>query len=713
MTIYITESIIKCKAIKFVRWSAFCIFFGSPLVDNSISAQDQKAWQWVKQLGSKSWDISAGIAIDSTDNLYVAGSFSDKLQCHTTEVASAGSRDIFIAKFNNTGTLKEIISAGGKSEDQVTCLCSSTGNNLVIGGMVSDTAEFQNINVNGSGQSLFVAAMDGTAKFRWVSAIEIKGEASLYLIGSDKKGNVFASGFFTGTLNANDHIVTSKGKSDIFIVRLSSSGNIEKLSSFGSEEDDSPASLTVDSSGDVILSGTFGKTFETGNVKFLSSQRSAKTNSFIALFDNDFSAKWANILEGFGYTKIASLKTDSYGNIYGAGSYSSALHAGNTVLKSVGFTDAFLLKYKPDGLLEWSKSFGSSYYDYATTINIDNLGGAIISGSVGDTLTIDSLAIEPNLRGDAAVLIQFSPTGKAIWADCISGTGRNFSEGSVLDKQGNLYFTGSFKDIFEKGNDALTSHGDQDVFIAKYFNCPSQKAEILGELNYCPGTETNLRVKKGFTNIIWNDTIIGKNSINANKPGRYWVRMLDKMGCMLSDTVQVRQASIPFFSLGRDTIMQVSDSLIFHAPAKYKNFIWNDFSFGEDYLVKSPQNKTGTYEYWLSVSDSLSCTYTDTISVTFVKDNDWVELDKVQLVTYPNPADDRFFWYVITDETCQLVAELTDSYGRILYHHYFKQYLSGEVKEVSLSNMPSGFYNLKISNSTSFESFKTVRVIKK
>lgn len=89
-----------------------------------------------------------------------------------------------------------------------------------------------------------------------------------------------------------------------------------------------------------------------------------------------------------------------------------------------------------------------------------------------------------------------------------------------------------------------------------------------------------------------------------------------------------------------------------------------------------------------------------------------IDLEKVQIITYPNPADDLLSWYLTGDETCKLLIELSDENGRILYNQSIEQYKPGEVQEISLHNMLSGFYNLKITNTVTGKNFKAVRVIK-
>jgi hypothetical protein len=706
------QSIININK-RFIYLTALVIFLFATMTESVLNAQAQKSWQWVKQLGSRSWDISAGIAIDSKNNIFVAGSFYDTLNCNNKKIISSGSQDLFVAMFNENGSLEEFNHAGGTGVDLATCISITPEDNLVIGGMISDSVMFGESLAPGFGSRLFIAEMDSRGKFLWVSTIAVTGDASIFTIGTDSDGSYFASGCFVDTLITKDQKVISIGKKDVFLVRLNKAGEIEKLISFGGEEDDSPGSLSIDASGNVVLSGIFGKSFVTNGMKFSTSPNVAKTNSFISMFDRDLRPVWVNTLQGNDFVQIASLKHDISGNIFAAGTFNSSLKISDSSLISSGYTDAFILKYKTDGNLDWAKSFGSWYYDYATSVNIDNLGGAIITGSIGDTLVVDSLVIEPISKDNSAIVIQFSPNGKAIWADNISGTGRNFSNASVLDKEGNLYFTGSFRNKFEKENITLTSFGDQDIFVAKYYNCLLSEVEIFGNRTFCKGIGTELSVKRGYTNVVWNDTITGKNSIIADKPGLCKVSLLDKKGCPLKDSIFIKENPLPLFSLGNDTILFVSDSLYLHAPDNYTINIWKDYSSGPEYLAKPFEKNTGIMEYWLTVTDSLSCNYSDTISITWMKNHEWVDLEKIQLITYPNPTDENFYWYLKADETCQLVAELADGNGRILYYQFFREYIPGEIKEVNLNNMPSGIYNMKIGNSISGNTFKTVRVIKR
>jgi len=56
--------------------------------------------QWTKQLGTSSYDYASGVATDSSGNVYVTGYTGGGLDGNT----SAGNADIFVVKYNSSGT---------------------------------------------------------------------------------------------------------------------------------------------------------------------------------------------------------------------------------------------------------------------------------------------------------------------------------------------------------------------------------------------------------------------------------------------------------------------------------------------------------------------------------------------------------------------------------------------------------------------------------
>jgi len=56
--------------------------------------------QWTKLLGTSSWETGYGVATDSSGNVYVTGDTLAGLDGNT----NAGCNDIFVVKYNSSGT---------------------------------------------------------------------------------------------------------------------------------------------------------------------------------------------------------------------------------------------------------------------------------------------------------------------------------------------------------------------------------------------------------------------------------------------------------------------------------------------------------------------------------------------------------------------------------------------------------------------------------
>ena len=55
--------------------------------------------QWTQQMGTSSRDYGKGVAVDSSDNIYITGDTSGRLDNNN----NSGSQDIFLVKYNSDG----------------------------------------------------------------------------------------------------------------------------------------------------------------------------------------------------------------------------------------------------------------------------------------------------------------------------------------------------------------------------------------------------------------------------------------------------------------------------------------------------------------------------------------------------------------------------------------------------------------------------------
>lgn len=670
---------------------------------SSMSGQHQKIWNWVNQLGSNSWDRVSGIACDDKSNLYVAGNFSGTMVCNHLKVKAAGNRDVFVVAFNEKGNIKSLVTPDDARINQVNCMISTSDNQLILGGM---SREPDSISDNDSDDRLCIVKTSARGKVQWMTTLIPDAGASLFLLEADEHF-IFAAGFFQGTLSVQDTVIRSQGGKDIFIIKLNQTGELQKIISVGSQEDDIPSSMTVTPSGAVYLSGTYGKSFYWDDLYLTSA--TGKTHGFIASLNNELKACRKKEIHGDDYLDIASITSDTASNIIAAGSFNLNLYLEDSTMTSRGYSDCFIAKYHPDGEKIWSRSLGTWYYDHTNKIITDNLGGIILTGSIGDTLVADSIYLPAQSR-NTAVAMQFTASGSVVWGDCISGEGSYFGKEVMLDKKGNLYFAGGFSRVFKKENESLVSKGDQDVFFARYFNCDWSNVDIIGEPYICEGSAVELSVSQGYTNIIWNDSITGR-FYTAHKPGRYTVSMLDKKGCLLSDTLNLLPAQSPDFSLGKDQHIALENTLILKAPEHFTHFEWPDFSDKSTYVAKASNGIPGKYDFWLSARDSFGCPARDTITVTFYPKTDWIDPDAIVLSYYPNPIKERVYWSINTPNPCKLMVNITGADGSPVWNEYIPYYEPETEMQINFSDYPTGVYYMQVQNATG-QGSKTICIIK-
>ncbi len=152
---------------------------------------------------------------------------------------------------------------------------------------------------------------------------------------------------------------------------------------------------------------------------------------------------------------IKAMVTDRVGNVYTAG-YTTGTFTNQT---SLGNYDAFLIKYRTDGSLEWLTQFGSSGSDLVSSLAITPQGDVVVAGYTYGTL--------PNQKSQGradAFLAKYTHTGSLVWVKQIGTSELDRAHGVAVDTTGNIFLVGDTEGSFQ----GFRNEGQMDVFIQKY-----------------------------------------------------------------------------------------------------------------------------------------------------------------------------------------------------------------------------------------------------
>ena len=155
-------------------------------------------------------DVANGVAVDSSGNVYAAGYTLGAL-----DGSNAGSNDLFVVKYNSSGTKQWTKQLGTSYKDNATGVAVDSSGNVYAAGYTMGALDG---NTNAGGDDLFVVKYNSSGTKQWTQQLGSGGRA--LGVAVDSSGNVYAAGYTYGDLNGN----TSAGGSDIFVVKYNSSG---------------------------------------------------------------------------------------------------------------------------------------------------------------------------------------------------------------------------------------------------------------------------------------------------------------------------------------------------------------------------------------------------------------------------------------------------------------------------------------------------------
>ena len=101
---------------------------------------------WAKNVGGSNNDVGYSIAVDGSSNVYVTGYFQGTADfdpnAGTTNLTSAGSADVFFAKYNSSGALVWAKNVGGTNYDVGYSIAVNGSGNVYLTGNFEGTADF-------------------------------------------------------------------------------------------------------------------------------------------------------------------------------------------------------------------------------------------------------------------------------------------------------------------------------------------------------------------------------------------------------------------------------------------------------------------------------------------------------------------------------------------------------------------------------------------
>ncbi len=304
-------------------------------------------------------------------------------------------------------------------------------------------------------------------------------------VDTDASGNIYLTGMFYGTVDFDrgpgTAFASSNGDADTFLVKLDNDGNFVWVRSFGASQAEVPFSLTVDDSGNAVVTGSYHVVtdFDPGPGTAIPPMLGDADNpdSFVVKFDTNGDFQWVYPLNSADVVE-AYATFDSNGDLLLTGEIEGSIDfdpgPGTANATITGNFEAYILKIDADGNFIWVATAPSAPATRGLRIVSDSQNNAIVTGELVGSVDVDPGAGTVTVNGAGTIdafIWKLDSDGDYVWGGTVGGPQLDYGRAIAVDASDNILVGGIIQDTADMNPGAgvsnLTSAGDHDAFVLK------------------------------------------------------------------------------------------------------------------------------------------------------------------------------------------------------------------------------------------------------
>lgn len=569
-----------------------------------ISCSEQINVEWLKSFGAGGDERIKDIDSDNNGNIVVAG--------FTTAPFSIGSQSLnfttdnyafFVAKFTSDGNiiwLKSATTVNTYSSCNVK-LAVDSHNNIFLYGDFYSSLTFGATTLSSSGdddQDVFLLKLSETGNLLFSHKIGSQGANKIGGIAVDNNDNVLINGYYETAMTVAGNSLFPIGMGDNFVMKLSNTGTFLWAKNYCSMAFDMGTNIACDNNGNVYSLGIFQGSIYAGPYLITTSN----TAMYLVKFNPAGTAQYAVKNDIADDSELSVLAVDNAKNVYVA-------YTENT-------TNDYLVKqYNPSGVLSFTKNFSNSCISVNDIIT-DSQNYFYLTGSLcqGNSTDFGDGDIISSSSGKNLYVAKYSVSGTYV-DKIIQTLSANISIGNTMAIYNgkNLILGGYNGGTFSIDGKDISSHygGEYDSFFMKirdnlFVNSISQSSVGCDPNNM----SVNLQVEGNSTpfTYLWNTGATTQN-LSGVPLGTYTVTVTDNSSCTVSESITLTPPTGAPINLPTTITMCYYDTITINPGASYVSYLWSTGESSQSINV----SEVGSYS--LTVTEASGCQSFTTIQV--------------------------------------------------------------------------------------------------
>jgi len=428
---------------------------------------------WSTYMGGSGTDQGSAIAVDGSGGVYVAGqtaAFTWVSGGFDTSYGG-GTFDAFVAKLTSDGGHVWSTYLGGSKYDAAGDIALDGFGDVYVSGSTESpgwtSGGFDTLNEGD--YDAFVVKLTPAGGHIWstyLGGTDSDGSAS---IAVDNSGWVYVTGNTESDGWVSGGFDTSYSEKDVFVAKLSPVGDHAWSTYLGGSKWEQGKDITVDDSGGVYVTGrTRSPGWTSGG---FDTSHNGGYDIFVAKLTSVGDHTWSTYMGGSSDDHGTAIAVDDSGGVYVTGDTSSPGWASggfDTLHGLDASEDIFVARLTSDGDHVWSTYMGGSDTDRATDIALNGSGGIYVTGWTGSAPWVSGGFDTSHNGFYDAIVAKLTSAGGHVWSSYLGGSDHDYGFGMAVDGSGGVYLTGQTRSSdWISGGFQTEPGGGWDGFLAK------------------------------------------------------------------------------------------------------------------------------------------------------------------------------------------------------------------------------------------------------
>ena len=338
-------------------------------------------------------------------------------------------------------------------------------------------------------------------------------------VATDPAGNTVVTGSFRGAVHFNPSgdgpTFTSAGTQDTFVARFGPTGGLLWARTFAGQVTTTStgfsttttfavgqgSAVTLDTAGNIFLTGSFQGTVNFGTRAQPNSQTSAgSTAAYVAELDSAGNLVWIRaITPQGGDDQGLALALDKTGGVIVAGTFTGGATVGSTTLTATGASAAFVARFATaDGTPSWAYSTrsGAGSNAQATGVAVDSAGNVVLAGFYSGSVTLGSGSSGQaftSVGSTDAIVWKLGPSGQLVWGRSFGSTDYDVAGALAVDSADNIAVAGTYSGSVNFATGAIPNI----LTAGPIFSAFALQLDRFGQTNWARGFTASSGWSKG------------------------------------------------------------------------------------------------------------------------------------------------------------------------------------------------------------------------